>query len=482
MTASLKFNVIVNAIRSVLAILFPLITFKYASVVLGPQGIGITNYSQTIVSYFQLFATFGITTYAISEGSKFRNDKVQFNEFVGEVFTINLLTSLVSLLVLFCLSCLGCWGHYNSYILIFGVTILFNLIGVEWLFSIYEQFLYITLRSFLIQVISLVLLFVLVKDSKDLTIYVWLTVFATAGSSIFNYYKSKQLCRISLSSFKRCKKHILPMFIIFATGIASLIYVNSNIVILGLMKDDITVGIYSAAIKVIKPICTPIASIGFVVVPRIAEKLAHSTSNTDIETLCKKVLDFMLFFILPFSIGLYLMADEAILLLSGPDFLTGSLVIKILILDIFFSPINGFLVTQLLVPFGKQNLGFIATILGAIVNIVLNLALIPCFSLYGAAVATIMSELVVFSVCIPFIIKKFRISYLASNLYQYVLASLPIFPIYWLTSCLCTNYIYEVLFTVVISAIAYVIILRQMRNYVVTMLLDFIPFCKRKSI
>ena len=83
---SLKSNVIINMVRSILGILFPLVTFKYASVVLGPEGIGIANYSQSVISYFQLFATFGITTYAISEGSKVRGDKDKFSRFASEVF------------------------------------------------------------------------------------------------------------------------------------------------------------------------------------------------------------------------------------------------------------------------------------------------------------------------------------------------------------------------------------------------------------
>jgi len=468
MAVSLKGNVIINLVRSILSILFPLVTFKYASVVLGPEGIGIANYSQSVISYFQLFATFGITTYAISEGSKIRDDKDKFSRFASEVFTINLIASVLSLLTILIFSACGLFGSHNEYILILGLTIIFTLIGVEWIFSIFEQFLYITLRSFIIQIVSLILLFLFVKDKDDIIIYIWLIVLATVGSSVFNYFKSRQLCRFKITRYKDWKKHVTPMAIILGTSIASLIYVNSDVVVLGILKDDSTVGVFSAAIKVIKAVCVPIASIGFVVVPRIAESIAKNSDNTEqVESICKKVIDFMLFLILPFSVGLYIMSDEAILLLSGEEFLEGSLVIKLLIIDLFLSPINGFLVSQLLIPFGKEKLAFWATIGGAIINLILDFAIIPFHSLYGAAIATVASEFIVLSVCLPFLMKKFRMKFLLSNFWQYLLASLPILPIYWLSTTLFTNYIYSIIFTVTLSGLIYVIVLNILKNYVI---------------
>jgi O-antigen/teichoic acid export membrane protein len=465
---TLKGNVIINMMRSIFGILFPLVTFKYASIVLGPAGIGIANYSQSVISYFQLFATFGITTYAISEGSKIRDNQNRFNDFASEVFTISFFASVLSLATILIFSLFGLFGEYNNYILILGLTIFFTLIGVEWLFSIFEQFLYITVRSLVIQVLSLLLLFIFVKDKEDITIYIWLIVLATVGSSVFNYFKSRQLCKFSLAPYYKWKKHVTPMAIILGTSVASLIYVNSDVVVLGILKDDVTVGVFSAAIKVVKAVCVPIASIGFVVVPRIAESIAkHSDDIIEVENICKKVIDFMLFLIIPFGLGLYIMSDEAILLLSGKEFLDGSLVIKLLIIDIFLSPINGFLVSQLLVPFGKEKLVFYATIGGAVINLVLDFTVIPFFSLYGAAVATVVSEIIVLSVCLPFLLKKFRVRFLLSGFWQYLIASLPIIPCYLLATLLFDNYLLCTLFTVVLSGISYLFVLWLFKNYVV---------------
>ena len=75
---SLKFNSVVNLIKTILGIIFPLITFPYASRVLGATGIGKVDYANSISNYFILFASLGIATYTIREGAKVRDDKKKF--------------------------------------------------------------------------------------------------------------------------------------------------------------------------------------------------------------------------------------------------------------------------------------------------------------------------------------------------------------------------------------------------------------------
>lgn len=66
---SLGINAFLNGLRSVLNLLFPLITFPYISRVLSVQGIGIYNFSNTYINYFILIAGLGIATYAVREGA-----------------------------------------------------------------------------------------------------------------------------------------------------------------------------------------------------------------------------------------------------------------------------------------------------------------------------------------------------------------------------------------------------------------------------
>lgn len=470
---SLRLNTIINIVRSLLSILFPLITFKYASVILKPEGVGIANFTQSIVSYFQLFSTFGISTYAISEGSKLRSDIIKFHQFASEIFTINIITMTSSVTVLLVMSAFGLFGNYTSYVLVLSTTLLFNLIGFEWIFIVFEKFIYITLRSIAFQIVSIFLLFLFVNEENDLHIYIGLIVFATAGSNVFNFFKSRKFIKIDIVPFRCLKRHLIPLLVIFGTSIASLIYVNSDIILLGIMSGDEAVGVYSAGVKVVKAVCIPIASIGLVVAPRISERIARGNIEL-VEDMCKKAMEFMFFFIFPFIVGLFLMSEEAILLLSGPAFLNGSIIIQLLLFDLLLSPINGFLVSQLLVPLGKQSVSFWATIGGAFGNILLDILLIPRFSIYGAAVATVVSELIVFMICIPCLRHQLNLWRIVKGIWQYIVASFIIFPIALFVKKIdfCTST--SIIIIVIIGGLFYAIVLRWMHNIVLISLTQMI--------
>ena len=93
---SITVNLVANGIKTLMTVIFPIITFPYASRVLGAAGIGKVNYATSIISYFSLIAALGISTYAIREGARIRDDKQRFNTFAKEMLHINLCTTLIS--------------------------------------------------------------------------------------------------------------------------------------------------------------------------------------------------------------------------------------------------------------------------------------------------------------------------------------------------------------------------------------------------
>lgn len=97
---SITFNLIANGIKTLMSVLFPLITFPYASRILGSVGIGKVGYASSIITYFALMASLGISTYAVREGARIRDDKEKFNKFAKEILNINLCTTLISYILL----------------------------------------------------------------------------------------------------------------------------------------------------------------------------------------------------------------------------------------------------------------------------------------------------------------------------------------------------------------------------------------------
>ena len=128
---SLKFNSIVNITKTVLGIIFPLITFPYASRILGATGIGRVDYANSIANYFILFASLGISTYAIREGAKVRDDKEKLNQLATEVFVINSISTVVAYIGLIICSSLPVFRNYQNLILLNGTILIFELIGIN---------------------------------------------------------------------------------------------------------------------------------------------------------------------------------------------------------------------------------------------------------------------------------------------------------------------------------------------------------------
>ena len=191
-TKSLKVNSVINIIKTVLSIIFPLITFPYASRVLGVNGIGRVDYANSISNYFVLFAELGITTYAVREGAKIRENKEQLNQLCSEIVIINSISTAVAYTGLVLCSFLPVLKNYQNILLLCGTTMIFNLIGVNWIFNIFEDYVYITVRTFVFQVLALICMFCFVRSSDDYIIYAGLVVMANVGSNIFNiFYKRK---------------------------------------------------------------------------------------------------------------------------------------------------------------------------------------------------------------------------------------------------------------------------------------------------
>ena len=119
-------NAVLNSAKTVLSILFPLITYPYVSRVLGAENLGIYNFSFSFLSYFLLIANLGVSTYGIREGTKLRYDKTKFEQFFSEIFSINIISTILSyILLVTCLFAIPSISDYKYSILTLSIEILF---------------------------------------------------------------------------------------------------------------------------------------------------------------------------------------------------------------------------------------------------------------------------------------------------------------------------------------------------------------------
>ena len=93
-----KKNTVFNTIKSVMAVLYPLITSPYVFRIIMTDNMGKLNYGNSIVSYVSLVASLGVTTYAIRECSKVKENKEQLSVISSQIYSINIMSTLIAYL------------------------------------------------------------------------------------------------------------------------------------------------------------------------------------------------------------------------------------------------------------------------------------------------------------------------------------------------------------------------------------------------
>lgn len=392
---SIKLNLIMNTILTMSAFIFPLITFPYVSRVLLPIGTGKVSFATSIVSYFAMIAQLGIPTYGIRACAKVRDDKENLSRTTQEIFIINVIMCVIAYVAFFItLFLVPKLYQEKELFFIVSFTLIFNTIGMEWLYKAIEQYTYITVRSIIFKFIAVIVMFLLVKNQQDYVVYGGITILAAVGSNIFNFFYAHKFITIRPLKDWNLRQHMKPIITFFALSVAATIYTNLDIVMLGFMKTDEDVGYYNAAVRIKSILVSIVTSLGAVLLPRASYYIEQGLMD-EFHRISKKALHFVALVATPLMLYFMIFAKEGIFFLSGDIYAGSILPMQIIMPTLLFIGMSNVLGIQMLVPLGKEKVVLYSEIAGAIVNLILNVILIPKFAATGAAIGTVVAELVV---------------------------------------------------------------------------------------
>lgn len=357
---------------------------------MNPEGIGKVTFTNSISAYFLMFASLGIPLYGIREVAKIRDNREKLEKTTSEIFLLNMITTVIVVLLYFISLNLGYLGKEKSLLEIMSLNIFLTFLGVEWFYQGIEEYRYITTRSVIFRMISLVLIFILVKTKDDYIIYGAITILSTVGSNILNFLKLKTFTKLSFKNLN-IKRHLKPILTIFSMNIAISIYTNLDNVMLGYRSTEASVGLYSSGIKLVKLVLGIVTSLGAVMLPRISNYI-HNGMENELKNLLDKAFKFIILLSLPCFLGLYLTSEEIILIFSGEGFKNAIPTMQYLTPIIIFIALSNFIGIQILYPRGEEKKVLISVIVGAIVNFSLNWILIPRYAQNGAAISTAIAE------------------------------------------------------------------------------------------
>lgn len=391
---SIAVNSIWYLVYQVFNVLFPFILTLYGARVLLPEGVGRVISAQNIATYFALFAFLGIPTYGRREISKARNDKIALSRIYTELVVINTVSTLCFCVVY--LSLILVVPDFRSDLLLYLVTggaIALNFFNNSWLFEGVEDFRFISLRNISFKLVSLILLFALVRDENDYLVFAFIMVFGTAGNYILNVFYAPHVVRLNFSRLN-FRRHMGPIFALVAVNIAIELYSLVDVTMLRFLKGETAAAFYFYAQGINKVLQQVINSFTIVIVPRLALYYKEKKSP-EFSLLVSKSLNTIIVLALPMIMGVEVVAGNAITALYGPDYATSIPVLRTLIVLLIVSPVGYLLGSRILLVTGHEFKMTVCVWIGAVVNIICNFLLIPFLGEIGAAAASVISEVVV---------------------------------------------------------------------------------------
>lgn len=384
-------NFIYQGIFQITKLLLPIITIPIVSRALGPEGLGVYNYTNSIAQYFVLFAGLGIGVYGNREIAVNRDNKEQLSKTFWELFSLSLLFSIVSLAVYLIIVS---FSENRLFFYCQSLTILAALFDISWFFMGIEDFKKTSLSSLFAQIIAFVLIVTTVKDETDIYKYILIQgAYLLVSQGVMWLFIRNEIHWVKVK-FISLKRHFSSAIYYFIPKIAIILYTNLNKTLLEWLDSTVSVGYYSNSLVINSVVVTLVTTLDLVLLPKMSN-LVSKGNKKEILGIMNITLDMQLFVTIAAMFGLSAIAEKLVPWFYGDKFLILQKTIPMLSFLIIIIPLGMGISRQYLLPFNKVKVYNMAVINGAIISIIANFLLIPVLGLYGAIIATLLAELFV---------------------------------------------------------------------------------------
>lgn len=382
-------NFLMNVAYQLLSYVFPLVTVSYVSQCLGVTNIGTYSYTYSTVYLFMLLGMLGINNYGNREISRVRDDKQTCSFIFFSIYKLQLLTvGLASIGYVIYIQCIV--SEYEKLFWLQAIYLFSACLDVNWFYFGLEKFKLTITRNCIIKVASLILILFFVRTEADLAQY---TVIMAGSTFLSQLYLILILHRYIVNvhtTLHDSLHHLRGCCILFIPVLAFGIYRVMDKTMLGAMATVTELGYYENAERLINIPISIINALGTVMLPRMSYLLKNHSEESTKTIYASMKLALLLSCMM--AAGIFLVSNDIVVVLFGYDFYKSGEIIRILSITILASAWANVIRTQYLIPSGKDTIYVISTIGGAVVNLLLNIVLIPQYGAYGACLGTIAAE------------------------------------------------------------------------------------------
>ena len=424
---SLKKNFAYNFLYQLLAIIVPLITSPYLARTLGAENIGIASWTNSIVFYFGMFIVLGVENYGNREIAYVRASRVECSKKFWSIYACQLINFIMVLMVyFFYVNAIA--KDYKVIFAILTMSLLTKGLDIAWFFSGMEEFKVTVVRNSIVKIITLVSIFLFVRNANDLWKYVLINSAGALIGQMTLWPNVKKHIDFYLPKKDEVIRNIKPLWILFIPVLAISVFTYMDKYMIGRLSNVVQNGYYENADKIISVPKAFITTIGTVMLPRTA----HLLSSNRIDESRHYIELSMTYTVMigsALAFGMAAVADVFSVVFWGEEFRTCGLLIQGLAPAVLFSVIGSVIRSQFLIPNARDKEYTVSLIAGAIVNFITNLIMIPEFGAFGAVVGTLCSEVVLMSIQLFYVRKELPLKKYFQNCWMFILIGMVMYGV-----------------------------------------------------
>lgn len=391
--------------------LFAFIYFTLIARWLGASNIGIYTFAVSLTTIFSIFVDFGLSNVLIREAAKF---KEKANSYLNNIITIKLLFSLITyIIVAITINLLNKGSQTLIMVYLAGIAMVLDSFTLSFwaIFRAYQNLRYEAISI----VINQLLILIIGLAGVLLKFPLYILIIALITGSTFSFFYSLVLIKLKLKfKFKmQFNKPILKLLLAIAVpfalaGIFTRIYGYIDQVLLSVLVGDKYLGWYSIGYKMTYALQFVPAAFAAAVYPAMSH--AYVNDRERLKFIFEKAMFLLIITSIPIAVGIATIADKVILLLYTSQYQPSILALQIMIFGIIALFLN-YPVGSLLNACDRQttntaNMGIIM-----ILNVILNLILIPRYQQVGASIAALVTLFLLFILNLIWVSKIIKYDY-----------------------------------------------------------------------
>lgn len=424
MGPSIAKNLVYNLLLQIATLVLPLITVPYISRILGAGGIGTYSYTLSITQYFIIIGTLGLTMYGNRQIAYTRDDKEKMSKTFWSLLLLRVITAGLAALLYIVIF----WNAqtYREVYMIQAINIIAAMIDISWLYMGLEDFKKTVTRNLAVKIIGVYLIFALVKNTNDLYLYVLINALMTLlGNLVMWIYLPKTVSRVNLK-LKDITVHLVPAIQLFIPQIAIQVYVVLDKTMVGALTTVEQVGYFDQSEKIVKAAMGLVTALGVVMLPRMSNIFANGDKEK-MDSYLNKSLKGVAYIAVPMTVGIASISNEFVPWFFGADFEPVIYLMIALAPILFFIAMSNVMGTQYLLPSNRTKEFTASVTIGAVVNVMLNLVLIPRMKAFGACISTVAAEFLVMSVQYYYLRSEVDTKEYLKSLIKYIISAVIMF-------------------------------------------------------